>query len=332
LENSQESYITSDEANEWKALISTLGGETAKTAMTATAFNGLLKCDVSLKDLCRIKDNPEAMRGFVMSEGKISKQASLSEAGIGNVAPLLVYQYIAAVTSQYYQHIIIEKLISIDNKLDSIISILSADDRAKLKVAYNRFVELSKKTTYDIADKQIVSEFSGFVEIIREKYRDLLFGIKNLEVDYKWSDKKEAQQKVQSLRESHYFNYLDMVMQAEVLTFIAAAISIKVAKFLGNDEDAKIFAERMNLDYWDNYIDQFYQIKHDVVKYLELEADSSWLQGRSIIALKKEQEKHFDSVEESMLNLQRQFECKTIQYIRVQKDGTIKKYISLSKV
>ena len=332
LENCQESYMTTDEANKWKALVSTLGGETAKTAMTATAFNGLLKCDVSLKDLCRIKDNPEAMRGFVMSEGKISKQASLSEAGIGNVAPLLVYQYIAAVTSQYYQHIITEKLISIDNKLDSIISILSADDRAKLKVAYNRFVELSKKTTYDIADKQIVSEFSGFVEIIREKYRDLLFGIKNLEVDYKWSDKKEAQQKVQSLRESHYFNYLDMVMQAEVLTFIAAAISIKVAKFLGNDEDAKIFAERMNLDYWDNYIDQFYQIKHDVVKYLELEADSSWLQGRSIIALKKEQEKHFDSVEESMLNLQRQFECKTIQYIRVQKDGTIKKYISLSKV
>ena len=106
LENSQESYITSDEANEWKALVSTLGGETAKTAMTATAFNGLLKCDVSLKDLCRIKDNPEAMRGFVMSEGKISKQASLSEAGIGNVAPLLVYQYIAAVTSQYWdEHI-----------------------------------------------------------------------------------------------------------------------------------------------------------------------------------------------------------------------------------
>jgi len=234
------------------------------------------------------------------------------------------------VTSQYYQHIITEKLISIDNKLDSIISILSADDRAKLKVAYNRFVELSKKTTYDIADKQIVSEFSGFVEIIREKYRDLLSGIKNLEVDYKWSDKKEAEQKVQSLQESHYFDYLDMVMQAEVLTFIAAAISIKVAKFLGNDEDAKIFAERMNLDYWDNYIDQFYQIKHDVVKYLELEADSSWLQGKSIIALKEEQEKLFDSVEESMLNLQRQFECKTIQYIRVQKDGTIKKYISLS--
>ena len=99
------------------------------------------------------------MRGFVMSEGKISKQASLSETGLGNVAPLLVYQYIAAVTSQYYQHIITEKLISIDNKLDIIISVLSADDRAKLKVAYNRFVELSKKTTYDIAEKQIVSEF-----------------------------------------------------------------------------------------------------------------------------------------------------------------------------
>ena len=327
----QESPMSENEINEWKALFSTLSGETTKTALTAFAFNGLLKCDVPLKDLCRVKGNPGTMRGMVISDGKISKQASLSEAGLGNVAPLLVYQCMAAVTSQYYQQIITERLNAIDAKLNNIIMILQADDRAKLKVAYNRFTELSKKNSYDIADKQIASEFSGFVEIIREKYRELLLGIEHLNVSYKWSDKKEAEQKIQSLQESHYFDYLDMAMQAETLTFIASAISMKVAMSLGNVEDAKIYAARMNIDYWNNYVDQFYKIKHDVIKYLELEADSSWIQGKSINALKDEQLKKFNSVEASMLKLQKQFECKTVQYLRCQEDGTLKKYISVSK-
>lgn len=330
LVHCQEFPMSENEANEWKAFISTWEGETAKTALTASAFNGLLKCDVPLKDLCRVKDNPEAMRGMVMGDGKISKHVSFSEIDLGKVAPLLVYQCMAAVTSQYYQQIITERLNAIDLKLDNIIKVLAADDRAKLKVAYNRFVELSKKSTYDIADKQIVSEFSGYVEIIREKYRDLLSGINCLNVNYKWSDKKEAELKIQSFQDSHYFDYLDMVMQAEVLTFIASAISMKVAKYLGNDEDVRNFVNRMSLDYWNNYVEQFKRIKHDVIKYLEFEADASWMQRRSIIAMKDEQLKIFNNVEESMLKLQRQFEYRTVQYIKAQEDGGLKKYISFS--
>ena len=332
LVHCQETSMSEDEIKRWKAFLSTFVGETTKANLTGITFNGLLECSVPLKDLCRVNGNPEAMRGMVISDGKITKQASFSEAGLGNAAPLLVYQCMAAVTSQYYQQVITERLNAIDKKLDNIIEILEADDRAKLKVAYKRFVELSKKTSYDIADKQIVSEFSGYVEIIREKYRELLLGIKNLDIKYKWSDKKEAEQKIQALQESHYFDYLDMSMQAEALTFIAAAISIKVAMSLGNTEDMKIYADRMNLDYWNNYVDQFNQIKHDVIKYLELEAETSWVQGKSITKMKDEQLEKFNTIEESMLKLQRQFECRTKQYIQVQKDGGLKKYISVQNV
>lgn len=327
----QISPMSEAEIKEWKSLISTLGGETAKTALTASAFNGLLKCDVPLKDLCRIKDNPDAMRGLIINDGKISKHASFTEAGFGNMAPLLAFQCMAAITSQYYQQIITDRLNAIDTKLDNIINILTAEDRAKLKVSYNRFVELSRKNNYDIADKQIVSEFSGHVEIIREKYRELLSGIKTLNVSYKRSDKKEAEEKVNALQNSRYFEYLEMAMQAEALSFIASAISIKVAKNLGNEEDVKIYANRMNLDYWNNYVDQFYKIKHDVIKYLELEAKKSWFQGKSISALKDGQIKAFNNVEESMMNLQRQFESNTVQYIKITDDGSLVKYISVSE-
>lgn len=328
----QETSMSEDEIKEWKAFLSAFVGETTNANLTGITFNGLLECSVPLKDLCRVNGNPEAMRGMVISDGKITKQASFSEAGIGNAAPLLVYQCMAAVTSQYYQQVITERLNAIDKKLDNIIEILEADDRAKLKVAYKRFVELSKKTSYDIADKQIVSEFSGYVEIIREKYRELLLGIKDLNIEYYWSDKKEAEKKILALQESHYFDYLDMSMQAEVLTFIASVISIKVAESLGHKEDMKIYTERIHLDYWNNYIDQFYQIKHDVIKYLELESETSWVQGKSITKMKDEQLEKFNTIEESMLKLQRQFECRTKQYIQVQKDGGLKKYISVQNV
>ena len=331
LANFQESPMTDHEVQEWKALISQLGGETLKTGLNAIAFNELVRCDVPLKDLCRIKDNPEAMRGMVIKDGRISKQASFAEAGLANVAPLLVIQCMAALTSQYFQQVITERLNEINHKIDCIFEILTADDKSKLKVSYNRFVDLSKKTSYDIADKYIVSEFSGYVEMVREKYRYLLDSISGLNVDYQWSDKKEAEQKIRKLQNSHYFEYLDMAMQAEVLNFIASAISMKIAKSLGNEEDVTIYAGKMNLDYWNNYVDQFNRIKHDVIMYLELEADASFIQGKSINAMKDEQLKKFNSVEESMLKLQMQFEYKTVLYISPQEDGSLKKYISIYK-
>lgn len=112
----RESPMSENEVNEWKSLISALVGENSKNALTAISFNGLLKCDVPLKDLCRVVNDPGSLRGMVISGGKISKQASFSVAGLGNVAPLLVYQCMAAVTSQYYQQIITERLNSIEKK------------------------------------------------------------------------------------------------------------------------------------------------------------------------------------------------------------------------
>ena len=327
----QESSMSDKEIQEWKSLLSTLEGETTKTALTASTFNGLVKCDVPLKDLCRVNGNPDAMRGMVIKNGKISKQASFSETELGNMAPLMVFQCMAAVTSQYYQQVIFERLNAIDNKLNHIIEFLAADDRAKLIVSYNRFVELSQKKTYDIADKQIISEFSNYVEIIREKYKHLLASINNLNVDYECSDKKEAELKIQALKDSKYFDYLDIAMQAEVLTFIASAISMKVARYLGNEEDITNYANRMSLDYWNNYVDQFNRIKHDVIKYLELEAKASWKQRKSITELKEQQLKQFNEVEASMRRLQKQFEYRTIQYLVPQEDGSLKKYIYISK-
>lgn len=317
------------EINEWKSLFSTLGSETMKAQLNISSFNGLLKCDVPLKDLCRVSGNPDAMRGMVISDGTIKQQASFTEVGIENMAPLMAFQCMAAVTSQYYQQVITERLDVIDNKLDRILEFLSAEDKANLKVSYNRIVELSKKNTYDTSDKQMISNCCVCVETTREKYKMLLDGINSekLKVKYGFTDKKEAENKIQALRDSHYFEYLEMAMEAEILTFIASAISLKIANFLGNEEDAAIYVNRLTLDYWNNYEDKFKMIKHDVIEYLNLEADASIIHKKDINKMKKEQLEQFNAVEASMKQLQKPFNCRVVQYIKRQEDGSLKKYI-----
>ena len=327
----EEISISTKEANEWASFLSNIGGEAIRAGATGEAFQGLLRCDVPLTDLIRVKGDPNAMRGLVFNDGSISKHASFTEASFSNMAPLLIYQCMAAVTSQYYQQVITERLDAIESKLDKIQAFLESEDRARLKVAYHSFVELNQKSQYDIADKQIISESSRHVETIREKYRNLLNSIKDLNISFQWCDKKEAEKKIEALNDSRYFEMLEMAMQAEVLYFIAAAISIKVALSLGNEEDAKIYSDRLVLSFWDEYAEQFQRIKHDVITYLELEAESAIIKSDSINEMVNEQKRVFDEVEEAMKMIQCTLDCNTSLYVKIEADGSMKQYISLNQ-
>lgn len=316
--------VSSEDKEEWKSLLSTYGGEFIKSEVTAQAFDGLLKCDIPIKDLCRVKDNSSSLRGFIVSDGKISQQAKLEEVGVTRMAPMLAMQCMAAVTSQYYQQVITERLDAIDSKVDAIFRIAVEEDRARLKVAYSHFEDLMKKKYYDLADKQIVAEFSKDVDIIKEKYSELLKKQKNLKVKYAWTDKGEAEAKVDALKKSNYFENLDLAMHAEALSFIATVISIKVAKSLGNTEDAEIYLNRLNPNFWYKYEDQFNATKHDVLEYLKQEYESSnFVLAPGIKKLRDQQVAEFDTMEKSMVQIQEQFNCKQTLYLDLGSTTTI---------
>ena len=321
--------IDEKEANQWKAVLSNIVGEATKTGLAFKSLDGLVKCNVPLADLCKVKDNPGAMRGYVIDDGRISEHVELTDAGAASMAPLLVYQCLAAITSQYYQQVITDRLNTIDSKLENIVKILQAEDRAKLKVSFRRLVELSKKSTYDLGDKIIVSDFLKDVEVIREKYNELLQGItpESLKGSFKATDLKEARQKIQLLKESQFFEYLEMAMHAEALVYIALVVSINIASYLDNEEDVSNYFNRLNLEYWNKYAEQFMKIKHEVIRYLELEADASWASGEEITKMKTDLEARFDTVEKTMLGLQEQFNCNTTQYIKCGEDGKMVRYI-----
>lgn len=55
------------------------------------------------------------------------------------------------------------------------------------------------------------------------------------------------------------------------------------------------------------------------------------MQSKSIVAMKNEQLKRFNDIEESMLEIQNQFNYRTVQYIKIHEDGMLKKYICIDK-
>lgn len=329
IDSLKEVTMNDTELDKWKSLLSFLGGETLKTGLNTQAFTGLLKCDIPLNELFKLKDNPEVMRGFVIKDGKFSKHASFQEVGLKNAAPLLIYQCLAAVTSQYYQHIVTERLNQIESKLNEIIDLIIDKDKAELAVAYNRFLELSGKDTFDITDKMNVDTLSHFVLRIRDDYRQKLEKISNLDIDYCMTDYKEAKKKIAKLNESKYLTYLTMALNAELFSYIASILSIKIALYLGNDEDAMIYLKRINMKNWDDYEANFLLFRHDVLKYLELEEHSSLFETKKIARLRKECENQFDKVGDVMEKICDQFKYRTTQYLKVDADGTIKKYISV---
>ena len=91
----------------------------------------------------------------------------------------------------------------------------------------------------------------------------------------------------------------------------------------------KIYRSNLRLDFWDKYITQFDIIKHDVIEYLELQAQSAWFFKKAIKALKNEAEKEFVNFETSMLNLQNQLNRSVNQTIQVMDDGTIRKFMPI---
>lgn len=350
LDDYSESEMTDNEIREWKSLVSTVEDKGARTGMIEGAFSGLLKCDIPIVDLRRYKVSSDIMTGCVVDERGDTEQESLKQVGIENATPILVFQLLGAVTSKYYQHVIAEHLNVINSKLDDIIGHLeSADrtlferlvarlfdfdflaiDRTKLRAAYERFVEISTKIKFDITDKVIVDNFSKDVNQIRLKYKMLLKNSeKKLYASLDRIYKGKTEQLLKALEESRYLNYLDLALQTELLYFIVSLVSMRVAESLGNEEDAKIYVNRLNFNFWDNYIGQARAIRSKIVWSLDglAESKSPSPESEKIYRMKAKIQVKFDEMEIKMMKLEKQLICRTQIVLQVQDNGEMKKLV-----
>lgn len=273
----QEIPMNEDEINEWMSLLTNIGGESVKSMLNMQSFNGLLKCDIPISKLAKVKGDPNALRGYMFNNnGKIVKQGSFTEIGVNNATPLFAFQLMSAITSQYYQHLIYKQLNDIDDKLKHIYSLnneiyklYTNDDHATLKVSFDFLQGFYRKTQYNINDLQDVRQIVKDAKVIKEKYRDMLPGINDLNVTSRRSNLAEVNLKIEKLNNSHFLEYYETVLVAEQLTFVASIVGVKIAMSLNLDEDVTMLCNLIDTFNLDDYEHCFRRIKHDVVKYIE---------------------------------------------------------------
>ena len=89
--------------------------------------------------------------------------------------------------------------------------------------------------------------------------------------------------------------------------------------------------KKLSLNYWNTYQDQFERLRYDVITYLELAAKDSWFESKKIQRMKKEQEAIFDEIKDLLVDMQNNLDRRIVQYLKVDKDGSIKKYMMIDQ-
>lgn len=325
--NFKEVSMDETEINNWKSLICNTSSEFVRTSIINGSFSGLLKCDIPLSELAKSTTDPSAMRGFVTSNGKISQQANFQEVGFSELAPSMIFSCLSILTSQYYLNGIWNELHEINEhniKMErhTINEVLST-----LETKWNTLKEIDSKTKFCDSDFTLAYKAS---EDINEKLGTYQRNLKNnikLNVTSNWNDFEEAKNKVSQLNKSNFFTYFDIVMRAELLNYFAQIILLKIAMNLNKTEDVHNSSTKIKLSSWNDYVSIFKMVKHDVLKYLELEAESSFFSKNKINKLKEECETKFQQTETLINNTYLFVSQPMTNYLYIDANGTIKKYV-----
>lgn len=325
--NYKEVVMDEAEMNNWKSLICNTSSEIIRTGIINGSFSGLLKCDIPLSELAKSKTDPSLMRGFVISNGKISQQASFKEIGACELAPSIIFSCLSILTSQYYQNCIWRELRKINehirkmecHKINKVLTILER--------ACNTLKEFNSKTVFCEWDYSLAYETCEKIGNILGTYKKNLENNINLKIQSQRSDFKEAEEKKSKLEESDFFVYFDIVMWAELLNYMATIILTKIAMSLNKIEDVRNFSNRVKLCLWNDYVSTFNKVKHDVLKYLELEAERSFISKNKINKLKHECETMFQQTERHLNNTYSVVSQPMTNYLYIDVNGKIRKYV-----
>lgn len=303
----EEIQLTSAEDDRLRMFANNSVGEAIKLGVINQGFDGLLKSSIPVCDLCRVAGHSDYVRGFARVDNKIAKHAELKEVSGSVMAPVVIMQVITVVTSQYHMQHITESLNDINNEIKSIKDHLLSDDYGKLGSSLDAFRELMSKTKYDDADKQRALTTADTINTIRTKYKKQFLDIRNLNIESSWTGFKESRKKVEKIEKSNFWTYLNIALQAEKLWLMASLVLVKMAQYFGNEEDEKLYQQRINLDFWSDYSEKYNMVRHDVIKYLKREKEDSAIYHNKIEKLKQEQEKRFNDFSEGIRQYQKQF-------------------------
>jgi hypothetical protein len=265
-------------SDEMKSMASQLFQNAVQAGLIYNTFSGVLRCNVDVSKLAQAKSG--FLRGFVIEDGQIAEHAEFCELSAAEVAPLAVFVIASFVTGQYYQHIITGQLNSINQKIDQVLNLLEANDRATL---FNDFRELKNLNDAKIRkpeDFLMLRNVRKEIGQLQHKYREIVLNSISFEdVGLSIFDKNEAIDWEDALNKSKFIPYMNVAFLAEYLYYLSTMLLIGWESSKPDPDKGVIesWAKTINSNFMEPYAEKYHKIKCMVCLHLALlEVAADW--------------------------------------------------------
>jgi len=298
IDEKQRIKVNSDEM---KSLASQLFQNAVQAGLVYKTFSGALRCNVDISKLAQAKSG--FLRGFVIEDGQIAEHAEFCELSAAEVAPLAIFVIASFVTGQYYQHIITGQLNSINQKIDQVLNLLEADDRATL---FNDFRELKNLNDAKIRKPEdfiMLRNVRKEIGRLQHKYREIVLNSISFEdVGLSIFDKNEAIDWEDALSKSKFIPYMNVAFLAEYLYYLSTMLLIGWESSKPDPDKGAIesWVGTINSNFMKPYAEKYHKIKCMVCLHLALLEVSAALGKEKVRATRIRIEKEFQSFDFSV--------------------------------
>lgn len=244
------------------------GGEAIKIFLNLRSYDGLLQCNnMPWQELNKVMGNPTAMRGFCTKDGTI-KHAELTKVGMDRIAIPIVIEIASFIVSQYNQEKILEAINQTDKDVRELQKLEMNSDCGVLQTEFEDLRRYNDKKTFTILDMMAVQQSYKTVKILRRKYDKCLADI-NLDIECGGTEFNAAKKKKAELGKSNIFYYLKMATLADIYCMFAISMIVRIANYLGDEENVRMYSEQLDLSPWWTRKKQLGCFKNKVLEFVK---------------------------------------------------------------
>lgn len=190
--------------------------------------NGLFTATVNPGQLTKFSDGTFSTM-LQNDQGKIIGHAGFKSASANVFAPIIIFQGLALITSQYYLHGISKQLESINSKLDKLLKIHKAEVIAKIQNAIKLMENLINLKSPNIEDMVLLKLVENEIRIIFESYVIHLENIEEIKKPEKFFTSKKVNELTKKLHDSEFDFIFNVTIMSEQILYL-----IKIVEFILN--------------------------------------------------------------------------------------------------
>ena len=207
-------------------------------------LTGLYKATAPIKELMKLSTGGYSS-SLIGANGKIVAQKGFVQAGASAFTPMIVFQLMSFVTSQYYLNGINKQLRAMDDKLDFIIKELEAEKQGKINSAVVTFRIMAEQKAYSLDDlvvarmkmSELLDLYCFYVFRMEEMFHHIISKKNNIDNTFNRKDVKEMKT---ILEDSKFFEYNCRAKYCYQIYCFGQLLYLKMLAFSMNNDPISI--------------------------------------------------------------------------------------------